>query len=190
MKTTTSRDDRGVMTSPPAVVFPPDPRESGTAVVNRIFRAHGLYADDKGNDESLFDRECLDFVKDIVAKDPCHDESLRDYTTYPFITIDNDDSTDLDQAMWISQQEQESTSKGGVDTPSSSSLLWMYRVSYALADGAYFCPAFSPLFQRALRPTRSGILLFAQQNDPHAPTHLVRRFHESQSTRSSTSTGF
>ena len=54
---------------PPAIVFPPRPRESGAAVVGRIFAAYGLY--DDGRDETLFDTECLQFVQDLMtsAKD-------------------------------------------------------------------------------------------------------------------------
>jgi len=118
---------------PDSVVFPPDPHESGKDVVNRIYKSFGL------NDQ--FPADCVKYVKEICAKDPCGDPRLKDYTGKPFITIDNGHSMDLDQAMYICRANPPHMELDG-DAG--------YCVSYALADGAYFVPAMSPLFQHAL----------------------------------------
>ncbi len=62
------------------------------------------------------------------------DPLLSDWTSLPFVTIDNEDSRDLDQALLIEQNED-----GG------------YRVRYALADAAYYVPPGSALFNDALQ---------------------------------------
>jgi len=65
---------------------------------------------------------------------PGHDDpSLEDLTALAFITIDNPDSRDLDQALHIDQ-----TADG-------------YRVRYALADAAYYVRPGSALFDEALQ---------------------------------------
>ncbi len=61
------------------------------------------------------------------------DPSLRDLTALPFVTIDNHDSRDLDQAMFIA--------------PAKSGVI----LSYALADASYYVRAGSALFREALR---------------------------------------
>lgn len=61
------------------------------------------------------------------------DPTLTDWTSLPFVTIDNPDSRDLDQALLIEQ-----TASG-------------YRVRYALADAAYYIRPDSALFKEALR---------------------------------------
>jgi ribonuclease R len=60
------------------------------------------------------------------------DPELIDLTTLPFVTIDNPDSRDLDQALLI-----EKTDSG-------------YRVRYALADASYYIRPGSALFTEAL----------------------------------------
>ncbi len=61
------------------------------------------------------------------------DPSLVDLTALPFVTMDNPDSRDLDQALLIERHD--STA---------------YRVRYALADAAYYVPPGSALFADAL----------------------------------------
>ncbi|WP_157735847.1 ribonuclease catalytic domain-containing protein [Granulosicoccus antarcticus] len=61
------------------------------------------------------------------------DPSLTDYTQLAFVTIDNPDSRDLDQALLIERHEAAG-----------------YRVRYALADAAYYVRAGSALFDEAL----------------------------------------
>ena len=62
------------------------------------------------------------------------DPSLLDLLDRPFVTIDNEDSRDLDQALYI-----ERTADSG------------YRVYYALADAAYYVRPGTALFRDALR---------------------------------------
>lgn len=200
------------------VVFPPDMTEKGIDVVNRIFQSLGL------SDE--FPKACQQQVRQILARDPIaesiskrkHDHekierndddddddtggvSLADLTNLPYITIDNDHSMDLDQAMYIChaacppQSNKFAPHVTSSSSPSTSSdtntssddnqkptenrndaATFQYPagdgtrfdgttdiegkfgqkpnsilVSYALADGAYFVPALSPLFDHALR---------------------------------------
>jgi ribonuclease R len=61
------------------------------------------------------------------------DPSLADLTHLPFVTIDNDDSRDLDQAMAIAREG-----------PG-------YRIDYALADASYYVSPGSALFAESLR---------------------------------------
>jgi len=58
---------------------------------------------------------------------------LRDLESLPFVTIDNPDSRDLDQALYLEQTETG------------------HRVLYALADAAYYVQAGSALFTESLR---------------------------------------
>ena len=62
-----------------------------------------------------------------------NDPSLVDLTHLPFITMDNPDSRDLDQALLIERHAQTG-----------------YRVRYALADAAYYVQPGSALFDEAL----------------------------------------
>ena len=65
---------------------------------------------------------------------PGHDDpALDDLTSLAFVTIDNPDSRDLDQALHIDE-----TANG-------------YRVRYALSDAAYYVRPGSALFDEALR---------------------------------------
>jgi len=68
------------------------------------------------------------------------DPNLIDWTTKPFVTIDNVDSRDLDQALLI---ETVSAENAG-DTNAA------YRCRYALADASYYVKPGSALFKEAL----------------------------------------
>lgn len=70
----------------------------------------------------------------IIQSTKFDDPDLTDLTHLPFITIDNIDSKDLDQAMHISR------SVGGG-----------YVLRYALADAAYYVKPGSALFAEALK---------------------------------------
>ncbi len=61
------------------------------------------------------------------------DATLLDRTAVPFVTIDNDDSRDLDQALHVEQ------TTGG------------WRVRYAIADASFFVRPDTALFDHALR---------------------------------------
>lgn len=77
------------------------------------------------------------------------DPQLTDLTALPFVTIDNPDSRDLDQALLICKSDGsndaitiESTVEDNSDTG--------YRVLYALADASYYITPGSALFAEAL----------------------------------------
>jgi len=88
-----------------------------------------------------------------LLKNPGHDDPLlQDLTQWPFVTIDNPDSRDLDQALHI-----EKTPQG-------------YRLRYALADAAYYIRPGTALFTEALKRGASYYTpLFAA---PMLPTSL------------------
>jgi len=75
---------------------------------------------------------CLEETQHWLANTGLDDPSLEDLTKLPFVTIDNPDSRDLDQALLIERE-----SDG-------------YRVQYALADAAYYIRPGSALFAEAL----------------------------------------
>lgn len=76
---------------------------------SKILKANGINKLD-------FSKETEEQVKKLCTND-LEDPSLVDRTSHPYITIDNDDSMDLDQAMYIYQGDGNIT------------------VSYALSDG-------------------------------------------------------
>jgi len=80
------------------------------------------------------------------------DSALEDLTGTPFVTIDNEDSRDLDQALYI-----ERTGDG-------------YRVLYALADAAYYVRPGTALFEEAL--SRGASFYFPHRAYPMLPTQL------------------
>ena len=69
----------------------------------------------------------------LLVEPGIDDAALEDLTSLPFVTIDNPDSRDLDQALHI-----ERLGEG-------------YRVRYALADAAWYVRPGSALFDEALR---------------------------------------
>lgn len=75
-------------------------------------------------------QECLLMAQNLGLDDP----SLEDLSALPFVTIDNEDSRDLDQAMYLRRGE--------------DGELVIY---YALADGAHYVPVGSALFEEALQ---------------------------------------
>jgi len=78
------------------------------------------------------DDDCRQEALQWLENDGLDDQSLCDWTHLPFVTIDNPDSRDLDQALLI-----EACDSG-------------YRVRYALADAAYYVRPGSALFRTAL----------------------------------------
>ncbi|MEZ4460661.1 MAG: RNB domain-containing ribonuclease [bacterium] len=75
---------------------------------------------------------CLAQTAELAAH-PLDTRGTEDLRDRPFVTIDNDDSRDLDQALFI-----EATATG-------------FLVWYALADAAFFIRPGSPLYEHALR---------------------------------------
>jgi ribonuclease R len=81
------------------------------------------------------------------------DPALEDLTALPFVTIDNEDSRDLDQAMCLERAE-----GGG------------YVVWYALADASSYVRAGSALFDEAVR--RGSTYYLPGVNVPMLPREL------------------
>ena len=96
---------------------------SAQATVFEILERHGL--DPDPSPESLAEVAAL-------LDAPGFDDDVTDRTGLPFVTIDNEDSRDLDQALFIERAE------AG------------YRVWYALADASYYVRPGSELHRRAL----------------------------------------
>lgn len=82
----------------------------------------------------LFPPEVDAEVEAILKNPGVDDAALRDLTSLPFVTIDNEDSRDLDQAMFLRRLD------GG-----------RVEVLYALADAAYYVRPGTALFAEALR---------------------------------------
>ena len=123
--------------SNPAQRFPPDLSETPAQTVARLFKSLNLRESFPASVNRQVDELCAG------GKAGTDDPSLKDLTALPYITIDNDNSMDLDQAMHIEPL----TAKEG------------YLVSYALADGAYFVTPGTPLFDHALARGGSSFYL-------------------------------
>lgn len=82
--------------------------------------------------ETDHDERSLAETEYWLANPGIDNTDLLDLATLPFVTIDNEDSKDLDQALYI---EKESDN---------------YRLRYALADAAYYIKPGSALFEAAL----------------------------------------
>ncbi len=75
---------------------------------------------------------CHEETRFWLANTGLDDAALEDLTALPFVTIDNPDSRDLDQALLIERQEEG------------------YRLRYALADASYYIRPGTELFNEAL----------------------------------------
>ena len=118
--------------------WPPIPDELAADVVARIFKETGRLFD-------TFPEDVTKEVEKLCAGDGgIGDKNLEDRIATPYITIDNDNSMDLDQAMHISRTGE---NRRG------------YLVSYALADGAYYVSSDSALFKYAVKRGGSSFYL-------------------------------
>lgn len=89
----------------------------------------------RAHDLSLeFSPEVMAEVAALEAEPGLDDPALEDWRDRPFITIDNEDSRDLDQAMNLRRRN-----GGG------------YEVAYALADAAYYVRPETALHAEAMR---------------------------------------
>ena len=96
---------------------------SAQAALYEILERHGLDPDPSPDG--------LEEVEALVLSPGFHDDVI-DRTELPFVTIDNEDSRDLDQALYIERSD------AG------------FRVWYALADASYYVRPGTALHQRAL----------------------------------------
>ncbi len=110
-----------------------DPK-SNIAQMYQLAAEHGL--------SPIFPKAVMDEVAEIKKNPGIDDPKLTDLTHLPFITIDNEDSKDLDQAMHIERNPK----TGG------------YDVYYALADAAYYVKPGTELFKEAMRRQASFYL--------------------------------
>lgn len=83
--------------------------------------------------DPLFGPEVEREVQEILKAPGLDDPALVDMRDLAFVTIDNADSRDLDQAMYLAREGEG------------------YRVAYALADAAYYVRPGTALFAEALR---------------------------------------
>ena len=117
--------------------WPPNADELAADVVARIFKETARLID-------TFPEDVTKEVEKLCAGDGgIGDKKLEDRIATPYITIDNDNSMDLDQAMHISR----TGDRRG------------YLVSYALADGAYYVSSDSALFKYAVKRGGSSFYL-------------------------------
>jgi ribonuclease R len=123
---------------PPGTVVRYVQREGLAAVTSRVAEADSALAaiwmalSDCDVDPS-FPESVVTEVDAIIGDPGIDDPSLIDLTSLPFVTIDNVDSRDLDQAMHIAQTADQ------------------FILYYALADAAHFVRPGSVLFNEALR---------------------------------------
>lgn len=101
-------------------------RESAEKAIKAILRQYKI--------DVAHPAQCLEEAEQRENEPGLNDPALEQWQSLPFVTIDNPDSKDLDQALLI-----EPANESG------------YRVRYALADAAYYAPPGSALFAEALR---------------------------------------
>ena len=111
--------------------------------IDDLIRRHKVHTD--------FPAEVLDAA--AAFGNGLDDPTLEDLTHLPFVTIDNPDSRDLDQALYIEQG-----SNGG------------FRVWYALADASFFAPPGGAILNEALR--RGATQYFPSFAHPMLPRRL------------------
>lgn len=121
-----------------------DPRSSDLVVVAKAGTAAAqLHALALSHDLApLFSAEIDAEVQSFVAAPGLEEPDLVPLEDKPFVTIDNEDSRDLDQALCIEH-----------DDATGHHLVW-----YALADAAFYCPTGSAMFERALQQGASFYL--------------------------------
>ena len=91
-----------------------------------------------------------------LQHDGLDDPGLADLTHLPFVTMDNEDSRDLDQALYIERAARtsigEAESAGtGANTNDGDADADGYTIFYALADASYYIRPGSALFDEALQ---------------------------------------
>lgn len=100
----------------------------------------------------FFPLDALEEVKAIIAEPGIDDPSLGDYTHLPFVTIDNEGSKDLDQAVYVEK------GKAG------------FTLYYAIADASYYIKPGTALFREALK--RGASYYFPDYSVPMLPREL------------------
>ncbi len=98
------------------------------SIINRYFLEF-----EKAGVTPFFSKDVLREVDAILADPGVDDPLLRDYSALPFVTIDNDGSKDLDQAVYVSKKENG------------------FIIYYAIADASYYVKPGSALFKESIR---------------------------------------
>lgn len=106
------------------ILAPPGPK----ADLYRLIARHGI--------DPFYHQEAHQEVARWLDDPHIDDPRLEDLEDLPFVTIDNEDSMDLDQAIFIRKLDD---GGGG------------FEVFYALADAAFYIPVQSALFAESLR---------------------------------------
>ncbi len=94
----------------------------------RLIARHGI--------DPFYSEEAQLELRRLLDAPNIDDPRLQDLEELPFVTIDNEDSNDLDQALFI--RKPDDGEEG-------------FEVFYALADAAFYVPPDSALFTEALR---------------------------------------
>lgn len=97
--------------------------------------------------DPCFPAACESEADAWLVKPGIDDEALDDLTHLPFVTIDNADSRDLDQAIHIAYSPTDTDTTNNDKQPAS------IVVHYALADASYYVRHGSALFKEALERT-------------------------------------
>lgn len=106
--------------------------------------------------DPVFPEAVLREARDCQKRPGFDDPALRDLRELAFVTIDNDDSMDLDQALYLARADAESGAA--------------YDVWYALADASHCVAPGTALFAEALR--RGATYYLPRLNVPMLPRVL------------------
>jgi len=98
------------------------------SVINRYLREF-----EKTGINPLFSDQVMKEVEMIITDPGIDDPLLYDYTSLPFVTIDNDGSKDLDQAVYVEKTEDD------------------FIIYYAIADASNYIKPGSSLFKESIR---------------------------------------
>lgn len=139
------------------ITFTIDPRDKTGLYQHTIAYAESALADlytivEKNEITIPYPEEVTNETAFIRRHPYIDDPDLTDLRDKPFITIDNQDSRDLDQALFIEKIESD------------------FRIYYALADGAFYIRPGSSLFSEALK--RGTTYYFPGFSIPMLPREL------------------
>ena len=99
-----------------------------SSVINRYFLEF-----ERTGINPLFSNEIMKEAEQIINNPGTDDPLLNDFTSLPFVTIDNDGSKDLDQAVYVEKNDSG------------------YKIYYAIADASYYVKPGSALFRESIR---------------------------------------
>ena len=112
--------------------------ENGSALVKRVLARNGsafaevLKIIERNRITVPYPEKVIEETEKILENPEIDNSALKDLTNLPFVTIDNEDSRDLDQALYISKDAK------------------IYKIYYALADAGFYIKPGTALFEEAL----------------------------------------